>query len=304
MRLGRRLPRAAAAMLLGAALAGACFDPQQIPAPRTFDDTSGTAGMVAAPQSNEGGGGESDGGQGNDSPGDSGLGGSRGGAAGAAAGTGGARGGSAGALGGGGSSGAAPRITWLTLEGDRAPAAAAANASVDVDGRFYAYRDGCAELSWDASTRCVHGKLCEPGFSYENWGIAVGFDFRTSGPNGVPPDAKLLWDPRAVAAKGLAWRFSGTAPGVQLWVLNMDQQFGDECGAMTCEVAGPPDGTRSASLSGELSFASMEKDDWGGQGERYTFDPARVHALQIKLPAVVVGAASFDFCVDALGVIR
>lgn len=307
MRRPERIPRGWSAALLGAVVAGACFDPPQIPEPRTFDDVAGSAGLPDTAGGAEGGAGSGEAGQAGPSPAGSGRGGKpASGGMPASAGTAAGRGGSAGAIGGGGggSGGAAPRITWLTLEADRAPGAAGANASVDIDGRFYAYADACAELHWDASTRCVSGKLCEPGFSYENWGIAVGFDFRTSGPDAMPADAKLLWDPRQVAAKGIAWRFSGTAPGVQLWVLNMDPQFGDACDAMTCEIAGPPDGTRSATLSGELAFASMEKDDWGGQGERYTFDPARVHALQIKLPAVVVGAASFDFCIDALGVLR
>ncbi|HEY4160110.1 MAG TPA: hypothetical protein VGM29_18485 [Polyangiaceae bacterium] len=48
----------------------------------------------------------------------------------------------------------------------------------------------------------------------------------------------------------------------------------------------------------------MQKDYWGGTGTAYTFDPAKVHALQFRLPAINVPRASFDFCIDALGVIR
>jgi hypothetical protein len=48
----------------------------------------------------------------------------------------------------------------------------------------------------------------------------------------------------------------------------------------------------------------MVKDYWGGAGVNYRFDPAAVHALQFKLPAINVGGVSFSFCIDALGVVR
>jgi hypothetical protein len=146
--------------------------------------------------------------------------------------------------------------------------------------------------------------LCDAGPSFENWGVAVGFDFNNTGPSGEPPDAKLLWDPRDVSAQGVAWSVSGDAPGLQVWVLNMDPMFGGQCTAETCEILGPPDGVAAAPKKGELLFASMQKDDWGGSGERYTYDPALVHALQLKIATIVTGPQPFSFCIDALGIIR
>jgi hypothetical protein len=84
----------------------------------------------------------------------------------------------------------------------------------------------------------------------------------------------------------------------------MDSAWNGECTAMTCELAGPPDGRRLLPLEGELWFDSMHKDDWGGAGVDYEYDPAAVYALQFKLPAIEVGPASFSFCVGALGIIR
>ena len=104
--------------------------------------------------------------------------------------------------------------------------------------------------------------------------------------------------------RGITWQVSGNAPGLQVWVLNMAPAFHGECGQQTCEIAGPPDGAAAASLQGSLLFEQMVKDNWGGRGLPYSFDPAAVYALQFKLPAVNVGSASFDFCIDALGVIR
>jgi hypothetical protein len=211
------------------------------------------------------------------------------------------QGGSAGNLGAGG---ALVKVTWLELERDSAPGSADVNAELGIEGSFYAYGDACASLEWDAATRCATGKLCAAGLDYENWGVAVGFDFKNTGASGEPPNTKLLWDPRDAGVKGFAWRVTGDAPALQVWVLNMDPSFGVACSAETCEIPGPPDGDDTASLAGQLLLSDLRKDDWGGAGEIYDFDPARVHALQLKLPAIRVNAPTFAFCVEALGVIR
>jgi hypothetical protein len=198
----------------------------------------------------------------------------------------------------------APEVTWLSLEGSSAPQNDAANAALGVNGAFYAYGDDCATLVWDETTRCASGKLCTAGADFENWGVAVGFDFHATGASGEPPDSKLVWNPDDAGVRGVTWRIRGTAPGRQVWVLNMDPTFQGICSVMTCEIAGPPDGAAAASLAGELLFDDMVKDNWGGSGTPYRYDPAAVYALQFKLPAINVGSASFDFCIEALGVIR
>ena len=197
----------------------------------------------------------------------------------------------------------APGVTWLSLVGSQAPSTESANRSLGINGAFYAYKDDCATLEWDPATRCASGHLCTVGANYENWGIAVGFDFSSTGPNGTPPDAKLVWNPEQAGARGVTWRIRGQAPGLQLWMLNMAPRFGGRCSEMSCEIAGPPDGTGSAALTGTLLFDQMVKDHWGS-GVAYVYDPALAYALQFKLPAINVGSASFDFCVEALGVIR
>lgn len=199
---------------------------------------------------------------------------------------------------------AASDVTWLTLVESQAPSTEPANAALGIDGALYAYGDGCAVVDWDPVTRCASGRLCTTGANFENWGIAVGFDFHATGPNGSPPNTKLTWDPEQAGVRGVTWHISGNAPGLQLWVLNMAPAFRGQCGEQTCEIAGPPDGAATPSLRGSLLFAHMVKDYWGGQGEAYSYDSAAVFALQFKLPAINVGSASFDFCIDALGVIR
>ncbi|HEY2405616.1 MAG TPA: hypothetical protein VGI10_06425 [Polyangiaceae bacterium] len=223
----------------------------------------------------------------------------------------GASGGSSGSTPDGGSgeagapaSGGSPSVTWLALVNDTAPGSDPPNGTLGIDGAVYGYADGCATWAWDPTTRCMSGYLCNAGASFQNWGVAVGFDFRNTGPSGNPPNTKLLWNPDDVGVRGIAWQISGVAPGLQVWVLNMDPSWGGACSAMTCEINGPPDGAPTPSLDGELLFSDMKKDYWGGTGVTYTFDPAKVHALQFKLPAINVPGASFDFCIDALGVIR
>jgi len=194
-------------------------------------------------------------------------------------------------------------VTWLSLVGSQAPSTDSTNASLGINGAFYAYKDDCATLKWDEATRCASGQLCTAGANFENWGIAVGFDFDATGPEGTPPDSKLVWNPLRAGVRGVTWRIRGSSPGLQLWVLNMAPRFQGQCSEMTCEIAGPPDGARSAALEGTLLFDQMVKDTWAN-GIAYVYDTAAVYALQFKLPAINVGSASFDFCVDALGVVR
>jgi hypothetical protein len=286
---GARFALLAAVSLL-CALPAACFDTKLIPpepadeggAPSTSGGASSDAGQTASDAGAE-------------------TGGSAIGGFGGASVAGAPSSGSAGQPSGGQPS----RVTWLSLQGSEAPASEQPNADLHIAGRFYAYKDDCAELHWDESTRCATGQLCDP-LNGENWGIAVGFDFNNTGEEGSPANAKLTWDPRDVGALGIAFKLGGQAraPGFQLWVLNMASVWNGECTAMTCEIAGPPDGRRLLPLEGELLFDDMQKDDWNGAGKPYDFDPAAVHALQLKLPAIEVGAESFSFCVDALGIIR
>ncbi len=208
-------------------------------------------------------------------------------------------GGNAGAGGIVGGGGSLARVTWLELDGSRAPSSEAVNDELGIEGQLYAYADDCATLEWDAATRCASGKLCQAGLDYANWGVAVGFDFNSAGDG-----TKLLWDPREHGVKGFAWRITGSAPALQVWVLNMDPSFDGECSAETCEIPGPPDGDDAPPLLGQLLLSRMEKDDWGGSGVPYAFDPSLVYALQIKLPAIRLAADRFDFCVEALGVIQ
>lgn len=290
-----RLPLLVAVSLC--ALSAACFDTKLIPSePVDEGGAPTTPGGAPATQ----GGTSADAGQ---PPSDAGAetGGSAVGGFGGASVAGQHSGGSAGQPSGGEPS----RVTWLSLQGSEAPASEEPNGDLHIAGHFYAYADECADLDWDDAARCATGQLCDP-LGGENWGIAVGFDFKITGEDGVPPNAKLTWDPREVGALGVAFKIGGEAraPGLQLWVLNMDSVWDGECTAMTCEIAGPPDGRRLLPLEGELWFDNMQKDDWGGGGDPYEYDPAAVHALQFKLPAIEVGPASFSFCIDALGIIR
>jgi hypothetical protein len=231
------------------------------------------------------------------------LGGSPTATGGTTAGTGGGGGGApSGGTSNGGANGLVRGVNWLTFNEDWADPAEAPNGALQISGSVYAYGDGCATLSWDKATRCASGVLCAPGPSYQNWGVAIGFDFHNTGESGSPPNAKLTWNPRDLGAIGVAWRISGTAPGLQVWVLNMDPVWSGVCTAATCDIAGPPDGPVNPAANGELYFASMIKDTWGS-GVVYAYDPAATDSLQFKLPAVRVGAQSFAFCLDQLGII-
>ncbi len=193
---------------------------------------------------------------------------------------------------------------WLSFDGDWADASAFPNGDLNISGSMYAFGDDCATLNWDPVSRCVSGELCDPGPDFANWGISVGFDFHNTGEEGSPPNAKKTWDAAAAGAVGVAWTISGSAPSLQAWITNMAPSHGGVCTVDACDISGPPDGDPAASTSGELYFSSLRKDDWGGSGTDYTFDPAAILALQFKLPAVKAGATSYSFCVDAVGIIR
>ena len=204
--------------------------------------------------------------------------------------------------GNGGAAGLVSGTNWLTFNEDWADPADGANGALNISGSVYAYGDGCATLTWDKATRCASGVLCEPGPTYQNWGIAIGFDFYNTGESGSPANAKLTWNPEDVDAIGVAWNITGTAPGLQVWVLNMDPTWNGVCTAATCDIAGPPDGEPVAGSNGALYFATMDKDVWAG-GVDYTWNPAATDSLQFKLAAIRAGAQSFAFCLDRLGII-
>jgi hypothetical protein len=203
----------------------------------------------------------------------------------------------------GGTGGLVSGVNWLTISEDWADPADAPNGALNISGALYAYGDSCASLTWNPVTRCASGTLCTPGASYQNWGVAVGFDFHNTGANGTPPDTKMTWNPATVGAVGVAWSVSGAAPGLQLWMLQMDPVWNGQCSAASCEIAGPPDGTPTPTLQGQLRFTNVVKDDWGGSGTNYVFNPAAMQSLQFKLPAVVAGGQSFSFCVDKIGIV-
>src|SRR5690606_12984269 len=103
-------------------------------------------------------------------------------------------------------------IHWLSFEESWADGSEEDNAALGVSGGLYAYGDGCADFVWDAATRCLSGTLCEiDPPDYENWGVAVGFDFNNTGETGEPPDTKMPWDAAGQDVIGLAWEVSGTA---------------------------------------------------------------------------------------------
>jgi hypothetical protein len=284
---------------LVAVVLGACYDMPLIP-----DDSLAIAGSAGRGSAGSGSGGRPGIGGAVESSGATHTdGGSKpNGASGSSAGGAGKSTGTGGTMGQAGASGA-PQVIWFELDESTAPASSTTNSELGIDGAFYAYGDGCSQLTWDDQGRCASGKLCAPELSPDNWGIAIGFDFRNTGAKGMPPDTKLTWNPDDFAARGLAWRIRGNAPKFQVWVLNMASSWQGQCSVMNCEIAGPPDGVALAALNGQLHFDNMIKDTWGS-GIDYEFDPAAVHALQFKIAAVKVGATSFDFCIDALGIVR
>jgi hypothetical protein len=195
-------------------------------------------------------------------------------------------------------------VVWLTFEGAEANAATLPNGSLGINGVVYAYSDSCASVSFNPLTRCVSGTLCDVGSSFQNWGVAIGFDFVNTGSAGAPPNAKLTWNPTTHNALGVAWHITNLVTSrLQLWVLDMDPSWQGTCTSDTCSIQGPPDGASQIGTDGKLYFNSMIKDDWGGSGIIYTYSPASTYSLQFKIPTVIVGAEVFQFCVDKLGII-
>jgi hypothetical protein len=196
---------------------------------------------------------------------------------------------------GGTASGGASVVTsrgqtlWLTLTEDRASQGDMPNSMLEIDGRIYTTQDSCATVSYNPKTRCVTGILCEY-YAGGYWGMAVQLDFRTMG--------SPTYD-----AIGVAWEITGSPThALELWVLCMDPQYGSSCTTATCEVNGPPWGASTIGLTGTYYFADRVPDNWGGT-EPPEYDPARVFAMQFKLPAVKVGATSFQYCIQRLGII-
>ena len=232
-----------------------------------------------------------------------------GGAGAAGASTGGASGGTsptggAGPTGGTSGQSGVSTIVWLTLEGDQAKSTASPNDSLGINGKFYAYSDSCAAVSFNPLTRCATGILCDVGSQFENWGTAIGFDFVNTGVSGTPANAKLVWNPTAHNVIGVAWHITNLVTStLQLWMLDMDPSWQGTCTSDTCSIQGPPDGRSQITADGTLYFNSMNKDDWGGSGIVYTYSPALAYSLQFKIPTIIVGAETFQFCVDRLGMI-
>jgi hypothetical protein len=197
-------------------------------------------------------------------------------------------------------------IQWLSIDGSWADPSEAPNGELGISGSFYAFGDSCAEVFYDEVTRCISGTLCDPGPSFANWGAAIGFDFYTTGAEGSPPNVKQPWNASTIGAIGLAWEISGTAPGLQVWITNMDPIWNGMCTADDCGIDGPPDGKASTVLGRQdtLNFNGMVKDDWGGAGTPHAFDRTNILAIQFKLAAVISGPTPFSFCIDRLGVIR
>jgi hypothetical protein len=197
-----------------------------------------------------------------------------------------------------------PNITWLTFDDQ----GRARSDELGIDGVLYAAADPCvtATLEWDPRTRCTTGKLCEFGTDHRNFGLGLDFDFLRRG------DTTLTFNPEEAGVRGIAWEISGHAPGLQVWMLNMDPKWNGECsGDWTapvipfCRMPGAPDGMPIAPLVGQLFFDAMVKDNWFTNGVRYTYDPRAVYGFEINLPTdTAPPKASFSFCVDRIGVIR
>lgn len=206
-----------------------------------------------------------------------------------------------GTSGSGGTTPTNPAGDWLTLVGAAAPSDVSPNGALGIEGVFYAYGDACTtpSMQWDPATRCLSGELCLADETGQNWGVAIGFDLDNRA------EVKYAWNASTAGVKGFTWVVTGSPRGLQFWVQNMDPSFNGVCSAASCSIDGPPDGTSSASATGQLTFAGMQKDFWGGTGVAYTFDPANISSLQFKVPAPIDPFyASYSFCVDALGVLR
>jgi hypothetical protein len=204
----------------------------------------------------------------------------------------------------GGTSTLLPGSNWLVFDGNVALETTEPNGSLGVNGVLYGFTDGCATMTWDPATRCATGNLCV--WSATNWGVAVGFDFYNTGETGSPADTKYPWSAAAVQASGVAWSATVSSfETMSVWLTNMDPSWAGACAVDECGINGPPDGTAAASSSGQLLFSSMVKEDWGGSGTPYTFDPSNILAMQFKLPgATSADVTAYTLCVDQIAVIR
>lgn len=190
-------------------------------------------------------------------------------------------------------------VNWLTLVEDAAPSTVGVNGKLGVEGVFYAYADPCSttSMSWDPLTRCITGTMCAADSTGANWGVAIGFDF-----NNVA-SVKHAWSATTAGVTGIAWSALGAGTSMQVWVQNMDPSFKGACSEMNCNINAPPDGTPSASSSGQFGFSNMVKDVWGPDADSYVFNPANISALQFKLSSKP-SASNYTLCIDAVGLIR
>jgi hypothetical protein len=197
-----------------------------------------------------------------------------------------------------------PQIRWLTLDGNRADSSDPTNAVLDVNGVFLAKSDQCANWKFDPSSRCMSGTLCDASADSSNWGVAIEFVFRYTDSAGTSMSTTLEWDPTSVGVIGVAYQVTASTLGdLQLWILQMDPQWGGRCTSETCEIDGPPWGTSKLSSEDVLYFDHVSRDNWGGSGEYYTFDRTKTSGLQFKVPAISASSFSFHFCVARLGLI-
>ena len=149
------------ALLGGFALLGGCFDTRIIP-PEPSAEAAGAG--AAGKRTNTAGAGQTKGGS---------------------QGAGSSAGGTPDLAGAGqGSDPGSTGVAWLSLQGSEAPSTEAVNGALGINGALYGYKDDCAPLDWDPVTRCASGRLCTTGANFENWGMAVGFDFFVTGPEG------------------------------------------------------------------------------------------------------------------------
>ena len=122
---------------------------------------------------------------------------------------------------------ASQSIVWLTLEDDQGKSTSSPNDSLGINGKFYAYSDSCASVTLrSAHALCSRVHSAMSVVPFENWGVAIGFDFVSTGSTGVPANAKLVWNPNDHNAVGVAWQISNlVTTRLQLWVLNMDPEL-------------------------------------------------------------------------------
>lgn len=215
------------------------------------------------------------------------------------------------ATGGAGTGGAIttqPGENWIHIENSWADPGMPPNGLLKVSGAMYAYKDDCSNISYDAVNGCISGTLCMPDSTGANWGAGIGFDFSNTGENGVPANTKAPWDATAIGAVGFGWKlhdrggYTG-APNLKVWITNMDPSWNGQCSADDCGINGPPDGESDPAFTGTVRFSSMVKDNWGGSGTKYTFDPKNILAIQFKVSASESDKTDVYFCVDGISII-